>query len=333
MKSTRTSSFPAPPSLVSSFLGGFDTAANRAGLLLFPLTLDLLIWLGPALRVRQLINRFSELMFSVSASTALQPAESVEAARQVWTVFAERMNLWIALRTYPVGIPSLMAGRLPAGKPELISASGFEISTWGGAFVLWVLLSITGLIFGSLYSVAVASTAVPQAEQRTAFKDALWITGQIFLLTILLLVLLAAATVPVFCILTVVVFVNPALGNFAALLVMGGLVWFFLPLFFAPHGVIIYRVRAWEAIRRSLRLTRTTLPSTGLFFLSALLLSQGMDLLWRVPAENSWLTLVGLFGHAFITTALLAASFIYYQQADHFTQRMRSYWSEVRMQA
>ena len=67
-------------------------------------------------------------------------------------------------------------------------------------------------------------------------------------------------------------------------------------------------------------MTRMTLPTTSLFFLSILAISEGLNILWRVPPENSWLTLIGVGGHAFITTALLAASFIYYRDADLWTQ-------------
>lgn len=41
-----------------------------------------------------------------------------------------------------------------------------------------------------------------------------------------------------------------------------------------------------------------------------------MDVLWNVPAENSWLMLVGIAGHTFITTGLLSATYVYYRDAD-----------------
>jgi hypothetical protein len=63
-----------------------------------------------------------------------------------------------------------------------------------------------------------------------------------------------------------------------------------------------------------------TLPTTSLFVLAVLVTSEGLDYLWRVPPETSWLTLVGVSGHAFITSALLAASFFYYRDADLWTQ-------------
>jgi hypothetical protein len=65
-----------------------------------------------------------------------------------------------------------------------------------------------------------------------------------------------------------------------------------------------------------------------MFVLVVFLVGFGLNLLWAVPAEESWLALVGVLGHAFITTALLAASFIYYQAMSTWLQavleRLRS---------
>ena len=60
-------------------------------------------------------------------------------------------------------------------------------------------------------------------------------------------------------------------------------------------------------------MARFTLPTSSLFVLSTFLLGIGLNFLWSVPPEDSWMMLVGIFGHAFVTTALLAASFIYYR--------------------
>jgi hypothetical protein len=69
-------------------------------------------------------------------------------------------------------------------------------------------------------------------------------------------------------------------------------------------------------------LTRLTLPKTSLLFLSMLVISEGLDTLWRVPGERSWMSFVGVLGHAFVSTSLLAASFIYYRDATRWVQRL-----------
>jgi hypothetical protein len=65
---------------------------------------------------------------------------------------------------------------------------------------------------------------------------------------------------------------------------------------------------------------RFTFPTSGLFVLLVLAVSQGFNLLWSVPAASSWMTLIGIGGHAFITTGLLAASFIYYRDMSAWLQ-------------
>jgi len=41
-----------------------------------------------------------------------------------------------------------------------------------------------------------------------------------------------------------------------------------------------------------------------------------------VPSETSWLLLVGILGHAFVTTGLLASSFVYYRDALQWMREM-----------
>jgi hypothetical protein len=67
-------------------------------------------------------------------------------------------------------------------------------------------------------------------------------------------------------------------------------------------------------------MARFTLPTSGLFVFCVFLLSQGLNYLWSVPSSDSWMALVGLAGHAFIATALLAASFVYYRDMNVWLQ-------------
>jgi hypothetical protein len=67
-------------------------------------------------------------------------------------------------------------------------------------------------------------------------------------------------------------------------------------------------------------MARFTLPTSGMFVLCVFLLSIGLNYLWDVPPDDSWMKLVGIGGHAFITTALLAASFVYYRDMNVWLQ-------------
>ncbi|MDP2976426.1 MAG: hypothetical protein Q8N45_09490, partial [Anaerolineales bacterium] len=114
--------------------------------------------------------------------------------------------------------------------------------------------------------------------------------------------------------------INPLLAEIVLLIFALLSLWLVLPVFFSPHGIFTYQQNAWQAILNSLRMTRFTLPTSGLFLFSTIIISQGLDFLWRTPQENSWLTLIGIAGHAFISTAILATSFIYYRDVNAWLQ-------------
>jgi len=110
---------------------------------------------------------------------------------------------------------------------------------------------------------------------------------------------------------------------------MTGLIWLIFPLLLSAHGIFVYGNNMLASVKKSFTLTRMTYPTTALLFLAVLIISQGLDILWRIPAEDSWFTLVGILGHAFVTTGLLSATFIYYRNADRWIQRVQAYWSQV----
>ncbi|MGB9586154.1 MAG: hypothetical protein ACPL7A_01895, partial [Anaerolineales bacterium] len=57
-----------PPNLINSLKEGFDAIANHVGLILFPLSLDLFLWLGPHWRISHLIDQMLQTMAQISGS-------------------------------------------------------------------------------------------------------------------------------------------------------------------------------------------------------------------------------------------------------------------------
>jgi hypothetical protein len=143
---------------------------------------------------------------------------------------------------------------------------------------------------------------------------------QVFLLALFWAALLVGFSIPGSCIFSLATLGGLPLGQCAVLLYGAFLVWMTVPLLFSPHGIFVFQNNMFASLKASVRLTQRTYPTTFLFFLVAVLLSKGLDLLWLVPEETSWMTLVGVAGHAFITTALLAASFVYYRDADRWVR-------------
>jgi hypothetical protein len=321
-----TEVLPSPPGLLASLIAGFDAVTTHIGVILFPVALDLLIWLGPHVKATRLIQAFSEQLINLSAGASSQTGQMVQTNQDLMTFigdFAQRMNLLAAFRSYPVGIPSLMSGRQPLLAPAGIQPLSSEVTSFGSLFLLWVFVCVIGLIFGAVYYSAVAHAAVSRPPQRWQIL-AEWprAAGQVLLLAVIWLLALIAIMIPISCILPVLTLISPEIARISLFLFGAALIWLLFPLLFSAHGIFVNRDHALASVQKSIRLTRLTLPSTGLLFLIILLLSQGLDLLWNSPLDNSWLMLVGIAGHAFVTTGLLAASFVYYRDADQWIKKM-----------
>lgn len=311
-----------PPNFIAALKAGFDAIANHITLVLFPIALDLFLWLGPHWRITQLLQSFLEQLFSgVGAAGAATP-ETLTAFQEIWAVLAKRFTLFAALRSYPVGIPSLMAGRLPLEAPGG-SPLMWEVNSWGGAILLWLLLTGFGLLFGALYFTMVSHAAL---SGELHWKQALqqWPQNfvQVLFLSLFWLGLMAVVSFPLSCLVSLAGTGGATLLQCAFLVYGGFLLWMIFPLLFSPHGIFVHQLKLFPSVKASMRLSRMTFASAALFFMSAFLLSKGLDILWQTPAEDSWLTLIGVVGHAFITTGLLAASFVYYRDADQWMQKV-----------
>ena len=291
-------------------------------MILFPIALDLLIWLGPHLRLTSLINSIVGQINRLSGLQDPQSAEILQASTEIWTLIGERLNLLVLLRSYPVGIPSLMAARLPIAMPTGEPLK-WEVSTLLGAIAAWGIITLIGLAAGSLYFILVAQAAL---KKEIDWSQALvyWpqATLQVVFLTIFWAVLLLGASIPGSVLVSLSSLGGVALAQCALLMYVGFILWLIFPMLFSTHGIFVEHKNMFDSLKASVRLTRMTLPITGLFILLAILLSQGLDLLWEVPDENSWLAVVGIAGHAFVTTGLLAASFVYYREATRWVQRV-----------
>jgi hypothetical protein len=151
-----------------------------------------------------------------------------------------------------------------------------------------------------------------------------WLSLQTILLALVWIGLLMAISIPASCVISLAALGSAAFGQCGVLIFVGLLVWIIFPLLFSGHGIFVNRNRVWPSIKQGILITRMTLPATSLFFIGILLISQGLDILWRIPPENSWLMLIGLAGHAFVSTGLLSTSFVYYRDADRWILSLRN---------
>jgi hypothetical protein len=319
MESDKVQTLPPPPGVVGSLKSGFDIIASNLPAILLPMGLDLFLWLGPRLHIDQLFKPvFDEIpKYASSSGLSASDALAVQATYNSILVRLEQYNLLSVIRTFPVGVFSLMSGKMPLntpfGSPSILHVGSLQ------TLILWVgLLTLIGWLAGSLFFRWVASVVGDSTQPvKVDFSSSIL---QTILLSIVWIALLFTFGIPALSVLALILASNPLMAQ-GILLIIGLLsMWLIVPVFFTPHGIFMQRQNAFVSIYTSFQMARFTLPTSSLFVISVLLITFGLNYLWNIPASDSWMTLVGIAGHAFITTSLLAASYIYYRDMHTWLQ-------------
>jgi len=311
---TEQGKIPPPPGLIASLISGFNSVANHILVITLPVLLDLYLWLGPHLRIDRLMKPYMAQLPPLPSLGLLPTSSSVGTQQQVWTTLINQLNLFGLLQTFPVGVSSLMRFSMPTNTP-LGAPAGIEVQSAISVIGWWVLLVVLGWLLGGLYyhwvtqvSLKPGPRSIGQSLKQTAYLSIIWIA------------FLFIFSLPVLVVIAVVSFFSLLAGEILQIVIAVLALWLLLPIFFSPHGIFTYQQDAFRSILNSLRMVRFTLPNTGLFLMAFVLVGQGQNLLWTTSPDISWLTLVGIAGHAFVSTGLLAGSFIYYRDINAWLQ-------------
>lgn len=336
-----------PPQWIRSLSDGFNTVTNNISLILLPVILDVWLWFGPHLRMKLLMeNDISEIIRVMRQVSRLNMRPFWDSTEKTAAIFFEQYNLTSQLGTFPIGIPSLLGGQaLLSGKAPVQTPLGLapvvEIQSDWLFLLLWLVFTLSGLALGTFFFSAVArccmrqigngecpgieSTLNPARLPALRPSVILWQTVQMIALMFILFIAILLVMVPAFWMSFYLFIVSPFLSFLVLLMASFSAIWFIIPLVFSPHGVFLCGQSLFNAMASSTRIVRFSLPGTSMFLLATIILYQGLDVLWLFPPDSSWLTGVGILGHAFITTGLLAASFMYYRRGLDYIQALRNF--------
>jgi hypothetical protein len=311
MESTRVENLPPPPGVINSIRAGFDAIAAHLTAILLPVALDLFLWLGPRLRAEELFESIKPGLSSIWSASGASP-EGIRLTLERLEAGIPTVNLFWLLRTIPIGISSLLlpqqTSRTPLGNPSVLQVSALDLFGW------FVLLTLLGWIGGGLYFRSVSWLAAPSENHGPiSIPRAI---SQTILLSILWSFLSVFAGLPFIMVMAVLLQINQFIATLSFLFLSLASMWVIVPIFFWPHGIFQKGQNFITSIVSSIQLARFTLPTSSMFVLTILMLALGLNYLWSIPPDHSWMTLVGILGHAFVTTALLAASFIYYRDMN-----------------
>lgn len=305
---------PPPPGVMGSLRSGFDVVTRHVGLILVPAALDVLLWLGPRLSADVLMAQarlsfpsLENLQKFIVQTGAGEPVEHVNL-----------FNLLSRLPLFPVGVSSLLAQKVPLETP-FGSQQVIEVQSELAMIGLMFVLILVGWVIGGLYFHWVSGIVMGEG-QHEAEVSLMRAIVQTLILSVIWMIGLMMIVIPVTVVLWILLVINPVLASGVGIVILFLSFWVIVPLYFTPHGIFVRRQNAFYSIFTSLRMARFTLPTSGMFVLCVLLLTIGLNYLWNVPPDDSWMKLVGIGGHAFITTALLAASFVYYRDMNVWLQ-------------
>lgn len=305
---------PHRPSVLKAMANGFKDMATHAYLIAIPILLDLGLLLGPRLTIEKFLTplvKMIQLPTNLPSDLTASVQESVKTLLEV----AKAYSLTAWLRTIPFGTPSLMAGRISTENP-LGAARIVPVENAGSLILLFFVFTVIGLLITSLYYTWNAITVYPKNDDiRGSFLRK---TSSLLLIPLIALGLILILLLPVVLILGISTAINPFLGSivyFIALLVLINLLF---PLLFTPHAIILENKNLLEAAKESIFVFKESGVFASFFVVMMIFATYISDRLWQNPPDSSWMILVGIFGHAVVSTALVLASFYFFKDAKIF---------------
>lgn len=304
MRQTSEEQRPAVPGVIATLTAGLELTTGNLWLIVLPVLVDIFYWLGPRLSVRDLVE---------GAAVGLQSDPALaEMAAQIEELAAQ-FNVFTTLSVPLIGIPALMSGPIPEDTP--LSVLVVEVDSFFQWFVLFAGLSFLGLLMTALYlgMIGLALWGLAGAERpkfwrfmRSLVVSAVRLLG-LGIMFIAILVIVSLPLLPVAALLGLLA------GSLFLGVMMLGFILVATYLFLAVPGIILNARPLLPAVAESVQLVhRNILPTVNLLLL-VVLISSGMNLLWHMADDGSWLTAISIAGHGFVSTALAAAIFIYYR--------------------
>lgn len=302
--------------IIDCLSAGYRYLGWRFELILIPVLLDLLLWLGPRFQVAQVFEQFAQAYGELAGSEGVTPevgqmiTQLADSIRQM----GEGSNLLNGL----VSGALLHVPSLPQVGADWLPRTSVDIATAGEAAVWWLLFSLLGLLIGVLYLTLLArrlpigsiSGARSGQVAVAVLRHWLQVIGFVVVVALVLLILY----LPISFVVGLIMLANPAFGSALAAVagVMTLVVFFYL--YFVTAALIMDNVPLNAAILRSLRLVQENFWSTVGFILISNLIGLGIALLLvQIANVSFWMALAAIVVNAYIGTGLSMALLVFYR--------------------
>lgn len=324
--STAAPSLPKPPvGIIDSITSGFEVVNGRLVLALFPLVLDVFLWLGPKLSIQPLVPPLIaglESFYNYSGDP--QVAQQFDVVKTSLNELGAQYNVFSALSTAPLGVPSFMGGPRPEAMPAGVPMVVWPIDQPLVFVMLFGLFTLAGLFLGALYFGGIAQQV---REGRLDIGKLLWqvwpdwIRLTVFLA--LMLVILGIVTFPFLMVSSVVSLFSPLVGALVSALALTVVMWVIFYAGFTVQGMVLLRRGLFGAMWDSLRVAQGSFAYAAGLYILVVIINLGLSAVWGLASPSSWVMLAALGGHALVSTALVAATFVFYKDRYRWWVEMR----------
>lgn len=301
-----------PLGVIACLTRGFEIAANHPQLTTLPFLLDLFLWLGPRLSLKPLLDKVSVLW---ATPPTPELASAYQTLNQIIDELGQQYNLFALLEPAPLlGVPTLMSKHLtilrPFGERPIL-----PVASAGQALGWTFFLTVLGLGLAAIYFWQIGKYVGEETERLPVKSNTpLNVWGSLLKLTFWLLFFLTGIGSPVLLASSLLSLISFGVASFLITLVLSAVAFLLLHCIYTIPSMVQFRQTPFQALRESLILTRADFPGTLGILLALLIISQGLNYVWTLPAPESWPTVVGVGGHAIVSTALIISLFIFYQE-------------------
>ena len=252
-------------SVIDSLSAGYRFLGRRLELLLAPILLDLLFWLGPRLSVAPLFQQLAAF-YTEASSIEGMPAEMAQMSEQMATLLAqsgERSNLFgVLANSSLLHVPSLLAASAPVSERAVI-----EVQSPLAALLLLLGFSLLGVLIGVVYMNLLARTLPlgdgPKPESFGKFvtlvlRHALMVALYVALVIVVILI----GSIPLALLVTLFSLISPIIGSLILMLLSGTVLVLFFYLYFVTAALVMDNLPVHRAIVQSFVLVRSNFWAT-----------------------------------------------------------------------
>lgn len=291
------------PGVMATLAAGFDLTTKHLWLLLLPVLLDGFLWLGPRLSIRPLIEQL--LLY-------WPPDPNLEILAEQMRTLAPQTNLFTFMSIPLIGVPALMAGISPAQTPFAVTVTEVSgLGTWLGYMLVFLLV---GLGFTAVFYTLIAQAVGHKGEGLDFLARRISrVYATFLLLGVILFFFLLILYLPITLITFLLSLLSPVLGLLVVFLGMMLVIWLVLAAFFVPQSVALHGRTPLRALQESVLLIRHHGTAVMGLILVYFIGSSVLDQFLLIMDDGSWITGVSILAHAFVSTSLLAATFIFYR--------------------